>query len=228
MSEENTLGNTSTETPATGAEETNQETVKTYTQAEFDNHMAGLKKSLQNKFERQYAELGDIEELKALKAKEEKRAKEESVKRGEFEKVLTDLATKKDAEIKKRDEIIRNYKVNVPLLEAAAKHNSVNAEQVKQLLSNQLRLNDVGDVEVIDNKGQVRYDDSGKPIGVDTLVDEFLKANPHFKAANPATTNTQSNVVTKGNKELDVTKLDMNKAEDRALYKKYKQAQGLR
>jgi len=47
--------------------------------------MAGLKSSITKKFEKQFAELGDIEELKQLKTDHEKRRQEEQLKRGEFE-----------------------------------------------------------------------------------------------------------------------------------------------
>ena len=200
---------------------------KTYSQEEFDNHMAGLKASLTKKFEKQFSELGDIDELRALKQEAEQRKTEQQIKRGEFEKTLQDLAAKKDAEIAKRDSVIKEYKVNTPLLSAAAKYNAVNAEQVKALLSSSVRLNDSGDVEVIDSKGLVRYTDSGNPVDVDYLVKEFLDSNTHFKLANPATTNTKSNVVSKATKEFDISKLDMKNPEHRKAYAEYRKSQGL-
>jgi len=85
-----------TETPAVTETETQvQSNAKTYSQEEFDNHMAGLKSSITKKFEKQFAELGDIEELKQLKTDHEKRRQEEQLKRGEFEKTLQELAAKK-------------------------------------------------------------------------------------------------------------------------------------
>jgi len=204
-----------------------QETaVKTYTQEEFDRHMAGLKNSLAKKYERQYAELGDIDELRQLKTEAEQRRQEEQLKRGEFEKTLQELAAKKDSEISKRDAVIKEYKVNTPLISSAAKYNAVNAEQVKALLASNVRLNDSGDVEVVDSKGSVRYSDNGEPIGVDDLVKEFLDTNPHFKLANPSTANTKSNIAGRVGKDLDITKLDMNKPADRAKYKEWKKSQG--
>lgn len=213
---------------ATDAIESSQETTgKTYTQAEFDNHMAGLKNSIAKKYEKQFAELGDFEELKQLKATAEKQRHEESLKRGEFEKILQDLASKKDAEILKRDSIIKDYRVNTPLLSAAAKYNAVNAEQVKALLSTQVRLNTEGEVEVVDGKGSVRYNDKGEPLNVDHLVKEFLDQNSHFKLASPATTNTKSNISSGEGKKFDITKLDMKNPEHRQLYAQYRKDNGL-
>ena len=215
-----------TDTQATA--ESQETAVKTYSQEEFDRHMAGLKNSLVKKYERQYSELGDIDDLRQLKTEAEQRRQEEQLKRGEFEKTLQELAAKKDAEISKRDTVIKEYKVNTPLLAAAARYNAVNAEQVKSLLSTNVRLSGDGDVEVVDGKGSVRYNDRGEPIGVDDLVKEFLDTNPHFKLANPSTTNTRTSIANRGAKELDITKLDMGNPEDRTKYKEWKKSQGLR
>ena len=183
-----------TETTDTQANEQSQATTaKTYTQEEFDQHMAGLKASLTKKLLKPYEDLGDPDELRNLREEAQKRQTEQQLKRGEFEKTLQELASKKDAEIQKRDSIIKEYKVNTPLVSAAAKYRAVNADQVKQLLASNLRLNDEGEVEVLDKKGAVRYNDSGEPLAVDDLVREFLDSNPHFVSASAATTNTRSN-----------------------------------
>ncbi len=200
---------------------------KTYTQEEFDRHMAGLKSSLSKKYEKVLGELGDLDEIRALKADAEKRQQEQQIKRGEFEKTLQDLAAKKDAEIQKRDSIIKEYKVNTPLLSAAAKYNAVNAEQVKSLLATNVRLNNDGEVEVIDSKGAVRYTDSGAPLDVDSLVREFLDQNAHFKLAAPSTTNTKSNISAGDSKKFDINKLDMKNPEHRKAYAEYRKSAGI-
>lgn len=204
-----------------GADQTlsQAQATKTYTQEEFDRHMAGLKSSLQKKYEKTFSELGDIEELRELKRQAESKKLEDQKKRGEFDKIIQELAAKKDAEIQKRDAVIREYKVNTPLLSAAAEFQAVNAEQVKALLANQVRLNEQGEVEVVSAEGSVRYDDAGKPLSVRDLVKEFLLSNPHFRAASPATTNTRSNL--NGAKEkgaVDISKLDLKNPEHRKLY----------
>lgn len=208
---------------ATDAPVENQEAGKTYTQEEFDRHMSGLRKSLESKFERQFSELGDLDELKQLKANAEKQRQEEALKKGEFEKILGELAQKKDAEIQKRDQVIREYRVNTPLLDAAAKHRAVAPEQIKTLLAQNVRLSDDGEVEVLDQSGTVRYDDSGKLFSVDSLVKEFLDANPHFVAPGAATTNTQSSVST-GNmsRDFNLEDLDLTRPEHRKIYQEAK------
>ena len=211
----------------TNTQETVEQT-KTYTQEEFDNHMAGLKKSMQRKYEKVYEDLGDPEELRKLKAEAEQKAQAEAIKRGEFEETLKELANKKDQEIQKREQIIKEYKVNTPLLDAAARYKSINPEQVKRLLHDRVRLNEEGNVEVIGNDGKVQYDDSGKLVSVDNLVQGFLAENPHFVQATPSTTNSSSNITGSNTRELDITKLDMKDPKDRARYAEYRKQVGIR
>jgi hypothetical protein len=191
---------------------------KTYSQEEVDNMMARMKGSLQKKLLKPYEDLGDPDELRTLKAEAESKRQAEQLKRGEFEKTLQELAAKKDAEIQKRDSIIKEYKVNTPLLSAAAEFRAVAPEQVKALLSSQVRLNEHGEVEVVDNKGSVRYNDAGEPLGVGHLVREFLDSNPHFVQPTPATTNGRSSVNAGNPGSVDISKLDMKNPEHRKLY----------
>ena len=216
MSEESL--DTTVATEATVQNTETQESVKTYTQAEFDNHMAGLKKSLSAKFEKQISELGDLEELKTIRANAEKAKQEEAIKRGEFETILKEMAAKKDAEIAEKNKIIEEYTVNTPLLNAAAQHKAVNPQQVVQLIRNQVRLGENGQAEVVDGAGVQRYSDSGAALSVDDLVQEFLQTNPHFVAAAPSTTNTQSSVSGASVENFDLEKLDLTKASDRKIY----------
>ena len=199
---------------------------KTYTQKEFDDHMAKLKSSIARKYEKQFAELGDIEELRQLKAEREQQQLELQKKRGEFDKIIADLAAKKDAEIAKRDEIIKSYTVDLPLVNTAAQFGAVNPKQVQALLKPNLRLGESGEVEVLDEKGTVRYTDKGQPFRVEDLVKEFLDQNPHFKAAGPATTQTKSNV-SQAREKLDISKLDMTNPEHRKIYAEYRKSAGI-
>lgn len=217
---DNTLA-TNTATDAVVDTESQAQAEKTYTQAEFDKHMAGLKASISKKYEKTFAELGDIEELKALKQAAESKRVEESMKKGEFEKVLQDLAAKKDAEITRRDQMISEFKIEMPLITAASQFKAVAPEQVKALLKNQIRLSN-GEVEVVDDSGQVRYSDNGTAMSVTDLVQEFLNKNPHFVQASPSTTNTKSSVNPGKSSEIDASKLDMKNPEHRKLYAELK------
>lgn len=216
-------------TEVTDTSDSNQAQVaRTYSQEEVDGMMARMKSSLQKRLLKPYEDLGDPEELRNIKTEWEKRQQEQQVKRGEFEKILQDKAAKWEQEISKRDQIIKDYRVNTPLLSAAARYNAVNAEQVKSLLISNVRLNESGDVEVIDSKGSVRYTDRGEPLGVDDLVREFLDSNPHFRTATPATTATRTSIAAPSPQRIDVSKLDMNNPDHKRLYREHRKALGLR
>ena len=196
----------------------NQAAEKTFTQQEVDNMIARMKSAVTSKALKPYEELGDIEELRSLKAAAEKQRQDEQLKRGEFEKTLQEKAAKWEAEIKKRDQVIEQYKVNTPLLNAAAKYKSVSPEQVQSLLRNNVRLGENGEAEVIDESGAVRYTDSGTPLSVDDFVKEWLSNNPHFVQPGSATSNTKSAVTSAPSTDFDLSKLDLTNPEHRKAY----------
>jgi hypothetical protein len=223
---------TQQETSATEGTDTSQNeiqaTAKTFTQDEVNAILAKTKSQLEKKYSSKYEELGDPEQLREIVATHQKSQQEQALKRGEFDRIIQELAAKKDAEIQKRDRVIESFKVETPIVDAAARYRAVNPEQVKALIRNQVRLSAEGEVEVLDEKGVVRYDDSGKPVSVDSFVQSWLQSNPHFVSAAPATTNTRSNVTGNSTKKLDITKLDMKNPEDRKIYAEYRKSVGLR
>jgi len=202
----------------TGSSDKQDQAQKTYSEAEVNDMMARMKSSLTKRLTKQWEDLGDPEELRQLKSDSERRKTEEAKKRGEFDKIIAELAEKKDAEIRKRDEIIRSYTIDMPLVDTAAQLGAVNPSQVKQLLKPFVRMNDAGEVEILDDKGSVRYSDRGTPFGVKDLVNEFLETNLHFRAAGPATTNGRSNIGQSPEK-LDPSKFNMKDAKQRQLYR---------
>jgi hypothetical protein len=226
MTEQN-IGNNDMGTDTAGETANQAQAAKTFTQDEVNAILAKTKTQLEKKFASKYEDLGDPDELRSIKSDYERRQQEQQIKRGEFEKTLQELAAKKDAEIQKRDSVIKEYKVNTPLLSAAAKYRAVNAEQVKSLLSNNVRLNSEGEVEVIGGDGMVRYNDTGAPLGVEDLVREWLDSNPHFVASSPATTNTKSNISQGQPAKLDITKLDMKNPDHRKVYAEYRKTAGI-
>lgn len=220
---------TEQQTSATEATESSTETTqaeRTYTQREVDDMLAKTKGAITKKIASKYEDLGDPDELRNIVSQYQKTQQEQQLKRGEFEKVLQEKMSAKDIEIQKRDKLIEEFKLNTPILDAAARLRSVNPEQVKALVRGNVRLNADGEPEVVDREGKVRYDDSGRPISVDSYVQEFLAQNPHFVSATPSTTTTRSSVNT-NTKKVDITKLDMNDPDHRAIYKEYRKTMGL-
>ena len=189
---------------------------RVYTQEEVDNMIAGMKANLQKRLLKPYEGLGDPAELRALREQAERQQQEQAMKRGEFEKLLQEKAQKWESEIQKRDQIITQYKVDTPLVSAAAELRAVNPEQVRKLLRDRVRLNEEGEVEVTDERGQVLYSDAGHPKQVRDLVAEFLDTNPHF--AQPAATTASTRSSMRAPQPIDMSKLDMRLAEHRRIY----------
>lgn len=223
MTEQQTSA-TNTETTDNSAD--NSQATKTFTQEEVNALMARTKSQLEKKFSSKYEDLGDPEELREIVSQHRKSKEEYALKRGEFEKVLQEKLSAKDAEIQKRDRLIEEFRLNSPIIDAAARYRAVNPEQVKALVRNNVRLNADGEVEVLDREGKVRYDDKGQKVTVDTFVQSWLQENPHFVAPTPSTTATRSNVGFTQDK-LDITKLDMKNPEHRKIYAEYRKTAGI-
>lgn len=224
MSDTN-IGNTEATEAST---ETQTQAAKTFTQDEVNALMARTKSQLEKKFSSRYEDLGDPDELREIVQQHRKSKEDYQLKRGEFEKVLQEKLSAKDSEIQKRDKIIESFRLETPVVDAAARYRAVNPEQVKALIRNNLRLNADGEVEVLDREGKVRYDDSGRLLSVDSYVQSWLQENPHFVQATPSTTSTRTNVNNGAPGKLDVTKLDMSNPEHRKQYAEFRKAQGMK
>jgi len=181
-----------------------------------------------SKFEKKYSNV-DLDLYNELVEKQETQRQQELEKRGEFEKLLKEQAEKFTGKIQQYESELHTIKVDGALLNEASANKAVNPQQVVQLLKGQVKLNEAGSVDVVDQNGQVRYNDKGEPIAVSQLVNEFLTANPHFVQAGPSGSGTgqgigkQAPVV-----ETDVTKLNMNNPEHRAQYREIMKAKGVR
>jgi hypothetical protein len=213
---------------ATGAD-TNQTDVsqaqaKTFTQDEVNKIIAARLAQAEKK----YAGV-DVEEYKALKTVKQQQEEAEAIKRSEFEKVLKQTREQADNEIRKYRSEIETIKIDGALINAAAKNKAVNPEHIAKLLKAQTRLTEDGNVEVLDDKGQVRYNtQTANPYQVEDLVQEFIAANPYFRAATPAGSGSKSNTAPESAVQaLDITKLDMSNPKDRAKYREFRRSQGI-
>jgi len=216
-----------TEVEATATTEASTE-AKTFTQADLDKVVADRIARERRKFEKKYEGI-DPEYYSELSAKAEKEKQDKLKAKGEFEQILKDTVSKKDEQINQLLNQVKTIKVDGTLLDTASKHKAVNPGQVSTLLKDQVRMNEAGDVEIVDPKtGQVRYNDKGEHLSISELVSEFLTTNPHFVAATPSGSGTTSKVGDVGSGEkFDITKLDMSKADDRKLYAEYRKQKGI-
>lgn len=205
-----------------------QETQPSLTQDDVNRIVAERVARERAKFEKKYSGV-DLDRYNQLVEQEEQARQSEMEKRGEFEKLLKEQAEKFNGKIQQYEQELHSIKVDGSLLSEASNSRAVNPTQVVQLLKNQVRLNEAGQVDVLDSNGQVRYDENGDPLTPKALVNEFLSANPHFVSAGPNGTGTgqgvgkQTPVV-----ETDISKLDMKNPEHRAQYAQIMRSKGVR
>ena len=201
-------------------------TPKTFTQDEFNDAMASVRKKTEASVLKKYSGV-DVSKYRDLLQKEEDSILEEQKKRGEFEKILKDTAEKKDQRIAQLHNQLNSIKVDDAIISSSAKYKAISPAQISQLIKSQVRLNEAGDVEVVDKNGTPRYAESGELLTVDNLVKEFLDTNPHFISAGPSGSGAKSNTQTEGIAPVDISKLDMKDPAQRQVYAEYRKKQGI-
>ena len=213
------------EAPATTEASTED---KTFTQADLDKIVADRVSRERRKFEKKYEGI-DPEYYTELSAKAEKEKQDKLKAKGEFEQILKDTVSKKDEQIGALLNQVKTIKIDGALLDAASKMKAVNPGQVVKLIKDQVKMNEAGDVEIVDPKtGQTRYNDDGNHFTIQNLTNEFLTANPHFVSATPSGAGTTSKIGDVGSSEkLDINALDMKNPEHRKLYAEYRKKVGI-
>ena len=165
---------------------------KTFTQEELDRIVADRVAREQRKFEKKISGI-DLDEAKDLMAQRESAELERKKERGEFDSILKQTIEKKDLEIHSYKSKLQETLVDGAILGAASNNNAVNPNQVSQLLKAHTRLSEDGMVEVLDDNGTPRYNDSGDLLSVNEMVTEFLTANPHMVKASQGGTGSMGN-----------------------------------
>lgn len=220
-----------TETTATPIEQqaqTQEAQEKLMSQDEVNRIVAERVAREKAKFEKTYGDV-DLDLYKQMMSEKEQARQAELEKRGEFEKLLKEQADKFQGRLSQYEKELQQIKVDGSLSNAASNSKAINPVQVTALLKNQVRMNEAGGVDVLDDKGNVRYDDNGNPITPQALVNEFLNANQHFVQAGPSGSGT-SNGVGKNNPVVDndISKLDMSNPEHRKRFQEIQRAKGIR
>ena len=125
----------------------------------------------------------DVEDLEtAIEAVRDKKLAEEKnkIQKGEFEKLLKEKSEEYGKKIGNLESELRDIKINKALLSSASKNRAINPDQVVELLKHNIKLNESGNVEILDKNGIARYNNKGETLTTDELVQEFLTQNPHF------------------------------------------------
>ena len=161
-----------------------------------------------------------INAVKLQKEAEEKT----KIQKGEFEKILKEKSDESAKKINTLENELRDIKVNKALLSSASRNKAINPDQVVELLNKNIKINESGNVEILDKNGIARYNSKGELFTTDELVEEFLNTNPHFVAATPSGSGSVSNVDrSELSKPFNLSDLNMNNKEDRERYAKYRQ-----
>ena len=219
MSEEQKVVAPQTQQTEAPKEEVKVETPKqqTFTQEQLDNIIKSRLEAEKTKHQRQIDEVKRQEE-EALKAKQVQEAKSKA----ELEKLMKQRISEKDTEILKYKTEIKKERIDNSVLSVASKHKAISPSQVVSLLKDDIKLNDDGRVEILDNNSNIRYNSKGELLTIEERVKEFLDANPHFRKGSLSGTGSQSSVEGKTVKPFNIQDLDMSKAEDRQKYAEYR------
>ena len=189
----------------------------TFTQEQLDNIIKSRLESEKAKHQRQ---------LDEVKKQEEDVAKQKQIQdaktKADLEKLMQERIAEKEQEINKYKSEIKKERVDNTILSVASKNKAISPSQVVSLLKNQVRLTDDNKVEVLDNNGNIRYNQKGELLTVEEQVKEFIDANPHFRQGSLSGTGSQSSVEGKAVKPFNISDLDMSKAEDRQKYSEYR------
>ena len=168
----------------------------------------------------------DVEDLEtAIEAVQNQKQAEEKTKiqKGEFEQILKEKSEEFNKKYTSLENELKDIKINKSLLSSASKNRAINPDQVVELLKNNIKLNETGNVEILDKNGIARYNSKGELLTTDELVNEFLTQNPHFVTATPSGSGSVSNVDrSELSKPFNLSELDMNNPADRKKYAEYR------
>jgi polyribonucleotide nucleotidyltransferase len=147
---------------------------------------------------------------------------EEAKSKAEIEKLMKERIAEKDSEISRYKTEIKKEKIDNSILSVASKNNAINPQQVVQLIEREVKLNDDGRIEVLDNNSNVRYNPKGELFTIEDRVKEFLDTNPHFRNATVQGSGSKASIGGNTVKPLNIQDLDLNKPEDRKAYAEYR------
>lgn len=204
------------------APQVQEQPTNTFTQDEVNNI---VERRLAKERGSMYKKLG-VEDLdiavNAVKTQKDLEEKQR-IQKGEFEEILKTRTQEFNKEKSNLENQLKDIKINKSLLSSASRNKAINPDQVVELLKSDIKLNETGNVEILDKNGLARYNKMGELLSTDELVQEFLTQNPHFVSATPSGSGSVSNVDrSELNKPLNLSDLDMNNPTDRKKYSEYR------
>jgi hypothetical protein len=190
---------------------------QTFTQDQLDNIIKTRLEAEKTKAQKMLDEEAKKKE-ELLKEQQLKEAKSKA----EIEKIMQDRLSEKEQELNRYKDQIRKEKVDNSILSIANKEQSINAQQVVSLLKSEIKYNDDGRIEIVDNNSNVRYNAKGELLTIEDRVKEFLDANPHFRQGSKSGSGSQSSIGGNTVKPFSLQDLDLTKPEDKKAYAEYR------
>lgn len=173
------------------------------------------------KFEKRFSGI-DPDEARQLLEEKEAKELEMQKQRGEFDKVLKETVSKKEAEISQYKAELQKVRIDDALIKVASEYQAIKPEQVVNLLKNKVQLGEDGKPEIIGENNAPMYNDKGELLSINEYVGQFLDDNPHFRVATPSGAGSRSSVGGDTPKPLNLAELNMNNPEDKAKYAEYR------
>ena len=210
----------------TTQEETKQEEVveQVETKEPKEDSQALIDKTIKDRLHRQkrrtLEDLGvsDLDEAKEIIARSKEAEEKRKLEAGKFEEVRQSLVESHKKELQKLQDELRGEKIDKQLIQSASNNRAINPNQVKDLLKDNVRLNEEGKAEILDKDVTTRYNKEGKPLSIDEFVSEFITQNAHFQVATPSGSGSVSNVGKVNAQTFNLSDLDMNNPDDRKKY----------
>ena len=190
---------------------------QTFTQDQLDNIIKTRLEAEKTKAQKMLEEEAKKKE-ELLKEQQLKEAKSKA----EIEKIMQERLSEKEQELNRYKDQIRKEKVDNSILSIANKEQSINAQQVVSLLKSEIKYNDDGRIEIVDNNSNVRYNAKGELLTIEDRVKEFLDANPHFRQGSKSGSGSQSSIGGNTVKPFSLQDLDLTKPEDKKAYAEYR------
>ena len=173
------------------------------------------------KYEKKYAGI-DPDEAKRLLEEKEQKELEAQKQRGEFDKILKETVTKKDAELAQIKNELTKTRIDDALIKAASEYSAIKPDQVVNLLKDKVKLGEDGKPEIMGENNAPMYDDKGELLSINKYVEQFLDDNPHFRTANPSGAGSKGSIGGDTPKPFNLADLDLNNPEDRKKYAEYR------
>ena len=188
-----------------------------FTQDQLDKVISSRLEAERRKYEKK---LQEEENSKAEIVKQ--RQLEEAKTKQDLEKIMQERLSEKEEELNRYKNQIKKEKVDNSILSVASLNKAISPAQVVSLLKDEVKYNDDGRIEIVDNNSNVRYNSKGELLTIEDRVKEFLDSNPHFRQGSLSGSGSQSAIGGKTVKPFNLQELDLNKPEDRQAYSEYR------